>query len=63
MEPYVIGGLVIVITFLIGAGIFKRIYDNRTQEPDVGKIVTEKFGLELPDGVNLNDALGGVFKR
>lgn len=60
MEPYVVAGLIIFITFLISAGLVKRIYDTRTQEPQID--VDEIIGLDLPEGVDLQDALGGVFK-
>lgn len=60
MEPYVVAGLIIFITFLIGAGLVKHIYDTRTQEPQID--VDEIIGLDLPEGVDLQDALGGVFK-
>ena len=61
MEPYVIAGLIIFITFLIGAGLVKRIYDTRTREPQID--VDEIIGLELPNDVNINDALGNMFRR
>ena len=61
MEPYVITGLIIFITFLIGAGLVKRIYDSRTREPQID--VDEIIGLDLPDGVNINDALGNMFRQ
>jgi hypothetical protein len=60
MEPYVVAGLIIFVTFLIGAGLVKRMYDTRTQEPQID--VDEIIGLDLPEGVDLQDALGGVFK-
>jgi uncharacterized membrane protein YhfC len=63
MEPYIIAGLIIFITFLIGAGLVKRIYDTRTRDLDIGNVVTDKLGLDLPDGVNINDALGNMFRR
>ncbi len=61
MEPYVIAGLIIFITFLIGAGLVKRIYDTRTREPQID--VDEIIGLELPNDVNINDALGNMFRQ
>jgi len=61
MEPYVIAGLIIFITFLIGARLVKRIYDSRTREPQID--VDEIIGLDLPDGVNINDALGNMFRQ
>ena len=61
MEPYIIAGLIIFITFLIGAGLVKRIYDTRTREPQID--VDEIIGLDLPDGVNINDALDNMFRQ
>ena len=61
MEPYIIAGLIIFITFLIGAGLVKRIYDTRTREPQID--VDEIIGLDLPDGVNINDTLGNMFRQ
>ena len=61
MEPYIIAGLIIFITFLIGAGLVKRIYDSRTREPQID--VDEIIGLDLPDGVNINDTLGNMFRQ
>ena len=61
MEPYIIAGLIIFITFLIGAGLVKRIYDTRTREPQID--VDEIIGLELPNDVNINDALGNMFRQ
>ena len=61
MEPYIIAGLIIFITFLIGAGLVKRIYDSRTREPQID--VDEIIGLELPNDVNINDALGNMFRQ
>lgn len=61
MDPYVFAGAVIIITFAIGILLIKKIYDQRTHEPkiDIGNAI----GLDLPDGVDINDALGGIFKR
>lgn len=61
MEPYIITGLIIFITFLIGARLVKRIYDSHTREPQID--VDEIIGLDLPDGVNINDALGNMFRQ
>ena len=61
MEPYIITGLIIFITFLIGARLVKRIYDTRTREPQID--ADEIIGLELPNDVNINDALGNMFRQ
>lgn len=63
LDPYVVAGCVIAFAALVCIVTFKYIYDNRTQSPDIGSMAADKFGLDLPDGVDLNDALGGVFKR
>lgn len=63
MDPYIFAGSVIVITFAIGAYIVKCIYNARTHDPQVDTSkITDKLGLDMPDGVDVGEALGGVFK-
>lgn len=61
MEPYIVMGAVIVMVFSVCIILVKRIYDNRTQEPNIN--LNDIVGVELPAGVDLNDALGGILKR
>lgn len=59
MDPYIFGIIMILVTLSIGVFLVFRIYQRRTREPkiDTSK-VTGQLGLELPDGVNLEDAIG-----
>ena len=61
MEPYIVMGVVITLVFSVCIILVKRIYDNRTQEPNIN--LNDIVGVELPAGVDLNDALGGILKR
>lgn len=60
MDPYVATVIGIVSIIIVGALIVWNIYKHRTQEPDID--IGDAIGLELPDNVDLGDALGGVLK-
>lgn len=50
MEPYIVMGAVIVMVFSVCIILVKRIYDNRTQEPNIN--LNDIVGVELPAGVD-----------
>lgn len=60
MDPYVATVVGIIILIAIGTLIVWNIYKHRTQEPDIN--IGDAIGLDLPDNVELGDALGGVLK-
>ncbi len=61
MEPYIVTILVILLLIIVTSMLVYNIYKRRTQEPNIN--LNDIVGVELPAGVDLNDALGGMLKK
>lgn len=61
MDPYIATVIIILLLVIITSVIVYNIYKHRTQEPNIN--LNDIVGVELPAGVDLNDALGGILKK
>lgn len=57
MDPYICAGIVIFITFGLGALLVYKIYLDRTQTPDLSGLTDAvgEFLPDMPEGVELTE--------